>query len=265
MAEALTIRMRSWWGATAPIGLGMILPVDEVWLHHSVTQLTADPTADMRAIERVGVQRFGRISYSWAYHRPSRTLLEGAGDTVGAHTAGRNSTSLGLVLIGNYDQADLDDVAVSDLGEALRWLVDTGRLQPGSYPTGGHRDLKQTACPGGRAYRRLDDIRTAMEEEIVDEATMDRIAEKSANKVWLKMLATSGDSEQPAMLVVKDIFGHARLAADYAKRALAGQLDVGALAEELARRLPAAQGPVSVTDLKTALTEVLGSLDEGTG
>lgn len=152
---------RSQWGARLRLGPPMRLPVSEAWLHHSVTRLTYDPIADMRAIERVGEQRFGRFSYSYAYHRPSRSVLVGAGDTVGAHTGGRNSRSLGVVLIGNYDNEALDDAAVADLAELFRWLVDTGRLRPGTYPTGGHRDLKSTACPGGRAYARLDDIRNA--------------------------------------------------------------------------------------------------------
>lgn len=155
----MEVRSRTDWGATAPLGPRMTLPVSEAWLHHSVTTLTDDPVADMKVIERVGVSRFGRFSYSWAYHRPSRLLLEGAGDTIGAHTAGRNSTSLGLVLIGNYDTTPLDDVAVADLAEAFDWLVAGNRLRPGAYPTGGHRDLKQTACPGGNAYARIDDIR----------------------------------------------------------------------------------------------------------
>lgn len=131
----------------------------ELWLHHSVTQLTADPFADMKVIERIGVQRFGRFSYSWAYHARARVLLEGAGNTVGAHTAGRNSTSLGLVLIGNFEELDLTDDNVADLRWSIAWLIAGNRLKAGTYPTGGHRDLKQTACPGGRAYARIDDIR----------------------------------------------------------------------------------------------------------
>lgn len=148
------------WGARAPLGPPMTLPVGEANLHHSVTALTADPLADMRAVERIGIDRFGRFSYSWAYHRPSRSLLCGAGDTIGAHTAGRNSTSLGIVLIGNYDVTPLDDTAVQDLGEALRWLVHTGRLRP-DFTLRGHRDHKATACPGKHAYARLPEIRAA--------------------------------------------------------------------------------------------------------
>lgn len=148
------------WGPRAPLGPPMTLPVGEANLHHSVSQLTSDPLADMRAIERIGLERFGRFSYSWAYHRPSRSLLCGAGDTIGAHTGGRNSISLGLVLIGNFDITPLDDIAVQDLGEALRWLVHTGRLRP-NFTLKGHRDHKATACPGRHAYARLGDIRAA--------------------------------------------------------------------------------------------------------
>ena len=151
---------RAEWGATAPLGPAMRLPVAELWLHHSVSQLTDDPHADMRAIERIGVQRFGRYSYSWAYHPIARVLMEGAGNTVGAHTAGRNSTSLGLVLIGNYDTRPLTDDNIADLRWIIAWLIGGNRLRPGTYPTGGHRDLKATACPGALAYQRIADLRT---------------------------------------------------------------------------------------------------------
>jgi hypothetical protein len=158
----LTIIRRDAWEPTAELGPRMTLPVGEVWLHHSVTPLTGDPLADMRTIERVGIERFGIFSYSWAYHRPSRSFLEGAGDTVGAHTGGRNSTSLGLVLIGNYEELELDDVGVADVREGIAWLIAGNRLRPGiAYPTGGHRDLKQTACPGTNAYRRIPELRSA--------------------------------------------------------------------------------------------------------
>ena len=157
---------RSEWGATAPTGPPMRLPVAELWLHHSVTQLTDDPHKDMKVIERIGVQRFGRFSYSWAYHARARVLLEGAGNTVGAHTAGRNSTSLGLVLIGNFEELDLTDDNVADLRWSIAWLIAGNRLKAGTYPTGGHRDLKQTACPGGRAYARIDDIRRQVSPQV---------------------------------------------------------------------------------------------------
>lgn len=154
----MEIVSRAGWGATAPRGGPMPLPAREVWLHHSVTPVTVDPAADMRVIERVGVQRFGRFSYSWAVH-PTGVVLEGAGVTIGAHTGGRNSTSFGIVLIGNYDDLSVTDPQMAATADLIRWLMATGKLLPGTYPTGGHRDLKATSCPGARAYPRIGELR----------------------------------------------------------------------------------------------------------
>lgn len=136
----------------------MRLPGIGVYLHHSVTGVSVHPGADMRAIERVGLERFGQFPYSYCIH-PDGTILEGCGDRVGTHTAQRNTTTFGICLIGNYqDRA----VKVQQL-DSVRWLIAhliaTDKLRPGVYPTGGHRDVKPTVCPGDNAYRLLDIMR----------------------------------------------------------------------------------------------------------
>lgn len=252
---SLRVIPRHEWGARAPLGSPMTLPVGEANLHHSVTALTADPLADMRAIERIGIERFGRFSYSWAYHRPARVWLEGAGDTIGAHTAGRNSSSLGIVLIGNYDVTPLDDIGVADLGAGLRWLITTGRLTE-DFRLRGHRDHKATACPGRHAYARLGDIRAAARNPLPEDdmPLTDDDVRRVAQAVWHYKVHHLGDSRQPATLVVRDIATHAR--------AGARSIDTASLAAALAQRLPGTSGPVKVADLETALRNVLGSLND---
>lgn len=138
----------------------MKLPAKELWLHHSVTAVTDDPTADMKVIERVGISRFGHISYSYAVH-PHGTVLEGAGTKVGAHTAGRNSTSFGVVWIGDYDHRTPTKEQVQATRELIDHLIRQKLLKPGAYPTGGHRDVKgaATACPGANAHQLLGELR----------------------------------------------------------------------------------------------------------
>ena len=153
------IDSRTRWGAVGPLpAQRMELPARALYLHHTVTQVTPNPYNDMRVVEAEGIRRFGHISYSYVIH-PDGTIMEGCGVRRGAHTEGRNTTTFGVALIGNYDQRNVTAMQL----DAVRWLaaelVAKTWLRPGIYPTGGHRDVKPTACPGEKAYRLLDVMR----------------------------------------------------------------------------------------------------------
>ena len=136
----------------------MRLPVPKTWVHHTVTNATSNGDRDVRQVEAIGVSRFGIMSYSYLYHPPSRQWYVGAGTTVGAHTGGQNSTSLGLSVIGNTNNDPVPHFA-QDLAELLEWLQVRGIVAQGEQPTGGHRDTKATACPGNNAYNQIPEAR----------------------------------------------------------------------------------------------------------
>lgn len=139
----------------------MKLPVGEVWVHHSVTPQTSDPFKDWRVVQNAAFGRgFADISYSFGFH-PDGTILEGRGDGVGAHTEGHNSTSYGLVLIGNYELREPTREQIDAVRWWVKWAKDSGRLRIAAYPTGGHRDLDATACPGKLAYPKIPEMRVA--------------------------------------------------------------------------------------------------------
>lgn len=151
---------RDEWGAN-PTSLprrSMTLPATELWIHHTVTEVSADAARDMRVIERVGLERFGIFSYSYCIH-PEGHILEGAGLRRGAHTARRNSTSFGVAWIGNYETRIPKIMQIEATRWLIWWLQEEGHLRPEIYPTGGHRDLKATACPGRHLHRILDELR----------------------------------------------------------------------------------------------------------
>lgn len=156
----MNIVSRADWGArgTQSRHGRMKLPAVALYLHHTVTSVSSKPAADMLKVEAVGMKRFGQFSYSYCVH-PDGTVLEGAGRMVGAHTAGRNSTTFGVALIGNYDERAVTVFQVDAVRQLIDWLIDNGDLLPGVYPTGGHRDVATTACPGDKAYRLLDAFR----------------------------------------------------------------------------------------------------------
>lgn len=161
---------RTVWGASVASlpTTNMRLPADTVFIHHSVTPVTADPYRDMRSIEAVGMERFGQFPYSFAVHPHDGEILEGCGTRRGAHTKDRNSTSFGVAWIGNYEERAPKVQQI----DATRFLIDElkrqGLLRPGAAVR-GHRDVYQTACPGAKLYEILDLIRHPWEGTMPDD------------------------------------------------------------------------------------------------
>lgn len=157
----MRIVTRAEWGAKAPTAapIPMRLPVRALYLHHSVTPVSNDAAADTRQIQRVAFGRgFKDISYSWLVH-PTGAVLEGRAFAVGAHTEGRNSSSFGVCLIGDYSRRVVLESQVSAVRELVAWLIARRALHQGLYPTAGHRGVSNTACPGEYAMRRLMEMR----------------------------------------------------------------------------------------------------------
>lgn len=147
MSDAHPFIPRAMWGSVSNLRRKMAVPVDTIYLHHSVTTPTSNPCDDAKVIERVGIARFGQLSYSYMIH-PSGVILEGCAEFVGAHTAGRNTTSFGVCFIGNNlapGQPTPEALAAAaECINALRYwqrTTTTPRLLP-------HSSVKATACPG---------------------------------------------------------------------------------------------------------------------
>lgn len=136
-----------------PLGIPMV-SCRGMWLHHSVTKATADAAADARAVARIGMQRFDRLSYSWLVH-PNGTILQGQDGHKGAHTKGQNSTTEAICCIGNFEIDKPSDAMLRSVA-----LVVAVRGVP---LLGGHRDAPAaaTACPGRHLQPELAGIRQA--------------------------------------------------------------------------------------------------------
>ena len=156
---------RAEWGARHENGWGpRSLGHLDKWLHHSVTQAPDlippfnDDFAAIRELEAIGESRFGRgISYTFPI-TPAGLIFEGHSvDRVGSHTGGRNSTSAGIVLVGN----SMGQPPTTQQEQAIAWLLNHGVAQRWwrlNTLTGGHRNTKATACPGDQAYERISYI-----------------------------------------------------------------------------------------------------------
>lgn len=164
----MSIISRSRWGARYGTGFGS-RSVGRLnkYLHHTVTAspganaTLAQDVAAVRSVERIGQARFkGGISYSFVIPKSGR-IFEGCPvGRIGSHTGGHNTTSVGIALIGNYE----NDAPTKKQIAALVWLLIEG-VKRGWWRqpilTGGHRDTKATACPGRKAYAEIPAINRA--------------------------------------------------------------------------------------------------------
>jgi len=187
---------RAAWGADEGLRKGApeFAPLSKLFVHHTVTQNDdPDPASTVRAIyayhtrgngwNDIGynflVDASGRV-YEGRYARsyepgevPTGEDRDGRG-VVGAHAKVANVGSTGIALLGEYNgTVQPSPAAVDSLIRLLAWKAGRHGTDPeGASPyTGsdgaartfpniaGHRDVGSTACPGGRLYDRLPEIR----------------------------------------------------------------------------------------------------------
>ncbi len=152
-------------------------------LHHTATSNSysrAEAPGIVRAIYRWHVTGNGwsDIGYNLLVDRYG-TIYEGrAGGlergVVGAHARNNNVASVGISIIGNFEQGRPPQVAVDAAAEALAWKYTVHNIDPrvdNRVRYGdrwvrrlvGHRDVGQTACPGRELVSKMPDMRAAIE------------------------------------------------------------------------------------------------------
>lgn len=207
---------RNVWGFNSPLGPAQVYkPVRTVFVHHSVTnpeddgvmEATGDVVADMKELERIGVSRFGRFSYSYCGH-PSGVVAEGQGTYIGAHTAGYNSISLGYCLIGNYQVNEVPDAMYKAFGEwwwAMRYLGVIDKFTNLRF----HKDVKATACPGQHTdfwkfLMAIYDVENQADGEQMGKVigAVDIWQDNGKGEVYIAGWAADPDTAEPAMVHV---------------------------------------------------------------
>lgn len=181
---------RSSWGADEEIRRGppsYATGVRFAIVHHTAGRngySRAEAAAIVKGIQLFHVQGNGwnDIGYNFLVDRFG-TVYEGRFGgvdraVVGAHAQGFNTGSVGIALLGTYEDAAPPTAAQDAIARLIAWRLDVAHVDPTSfltfvsggsdrYPTGvpvllggvsGHRDTGYTACPGDALYARLSAI-----------------------------------------------------------------------------------------------------------
>lgn len=145
-----------------------------ILVHHTATENRDDTTVEQlgvlaRAIQDFHMDRNGWIDSGQNFlvnragliaegrHRSLETLLGGQKFIEGAHCPDQNDTSIGIEDQGNYTKADPPGGLLS----GLRALCAYACMQYGIEPEQlyGHRDFRDTDCPGDKLYALLPWLR----------------------------------------------------------------------------------------------------------
>lgn len=153
---------RATWGARYADGdLNLYGLAGEIAVHHTVTHADGDTPADerehMRQLEDIGQSRFSRgISYNVLVFPSGRAYQGVSFSRRGTHTGGHNSTVRSVCFVGNFEH---DKPTPAALATAAAIIAEgRGELWRRDAPVKGHRDYKDTECPGDHLYAHLDDL-----------------------------------------------------------------------------------------------------------
>lgn len=167
----MKILPRKVWGHAVGHGWIKLLPVSVVFVHHDVGSAPgakatiAQESAYIRNLDAIGHSRgFAGISYNYVIAKSGRAYTA-RGQHVGAQNDGENSSSIGIVVLGNYEVDKATDKIVGAIGELIATLKKRGVIKKGKTVILGHRDTDSTACPGKNLYARLGDIRRIFKRE----------------------------------------------------------------------------------------------------
>lgn len=179
------------WRQGAALGTpgGMVLPVQTIFVHHTVSPDTGDVVADVAGPCDTDQRNFSKVSYSWNVHESTGSVIEVEGTHRGAHTINNaqqslNGIAFGFGLIGNFHSGQPtptprppSDLLIVLTAEAIvEKAIKPGYAAP-DVPIAGHRDAPYaTACCGDMLYARLPDIRAEVARLVAQPPTEDDVA-----------------------------------------------------------------------------------------
>ncbi len=150
------------WGARAPLAQlqSMHLPVSTIFLHHTVTPVSDDSSADARRVTNYGA--YIDVPYTIMVH-PNGDILQGrykgSVPALGAHTSGKNTISLGIALIGNYVNDTPSEAALDSIARVIESFVEQGNVTP-TFTLRSHNEVYATACCGTNLKAQIASIYT---------------------------------------------------------------------------------------------------------
>ena len=126
-------------------------------IHH-----TGNPSDDDLSSSQINASHQAQgwmcIGYHFVVHKNGIIERGRPLDAVGAHCWHHNATSIGINLVGNFEQAEPTTVQLDSAMRLIAELSHRYKLKPGAGTVFGHRDFNSTLCPGKNLYAKLSGL-----------------------------------------------------------------------------------------------------------
>lgn len=189
--------------------------VKKIIIHHTATSKIDDPEASVRAIYYYhAVSRgWGDIGYNYIVDQNGQ-VYEGryGGDgVVAGHAYGYNTGSVGIALLGNFEDNEIPSPLMKSLTGLVYEKATLNNIDPDSSGLFrgevlpnimGHRDVGKTACPGEYTYDYIPAIRKIVGEALDKRRHTNFDTEYSYEEVGNRELITL-DPQSSATLTIK--------------------------------------------------------------
>ncbi len=158
----LDLQARASWGARASRCSSPLGSVYRMAIHHteSPTLDKLSPAARMRQIQsyHMDVKGWCDIGYHYLVSRDGQ-IWEGRPVTqLGSHAGGANTGNVGVALMGSHDTTPITETQIDSVASILRAVGSAYGIAIDRSVVKGHRQYKDTSCPGDKLLAQLDGI-----------------------------------------------------------------------------------------------------------
>lgn len=128
---------------------------DSIIIHHTAG-LQSDTARTIHEYHKS--KEWAGIGYHYLVGESGLVEIGRPRDAIGAHAAGHNSDTVGIALIGNYNDYEPSRDQIENLAVLIANICYDYNIEPCDTTILGHRDVDATACPGTYVYHLIPDI-----------------------------------------------------------------------------------------------------------
>lgn len=119
----------------------------EIFTHHSATE---DQSLEQMAEYHIS-KGWGGIAYHFAVIENGDVKQTESLNKITYHTKGHNTKGISIMLVGNFQEREVPDIMI----ESVECLIQGLEQSLNIVGVGGHRNVRNTLCPGDYATEQL--------------------------------------------------------------------------------------------------------------